>query len=829
MSTPIVQEFDANFTKFAAAVDDAQVQLKAFATNTTTVSNQLSRMTDQFSGAKVIQQATLMAEAIDRVGGASALTTAELAKIAPTINDAVDKMSKMGVDVPNNLQAIADKTKNISTETDSLSGVVDGLITRYLGFEAIRQAFDWVSDIAASAQALENLSNQTHVNVEDLQILQQAFADSGVDAGQLARALFEVSQKAASGDDSVTRALAMMGLSLEDIKGLQGEDLFLAIEHGLSTLQGSLRDTAAADIFGTKLGGVMAGASTNIDDTLKHFRDMNDVIGTDNVRALADYNKAIDETKTHLTNLVANGIGPAAQGFNMLYTIAQKQGFWTTIGASVKDFAVSLMLPGAPAKNLIALVDDMHQKDIDLAASTSAAAAASKQHTVALNDEQVAAQFVALMTKNTTQALTDWQKADLDALDKTGQANEKNAAVLKVSADQFNAWKTANDAAKESAKQFAAAVDDVNASGTGWQGTLAEMDPAVVDYGKHLLEAGVSASTVATYFGLTASQVAAMSKSIADDNAQLKLQADQVKTAMTLWDDYFALRAQHGATATDQQIADIHKWEQAQIQAAQKAKTDTVAFYAALAAEVNEKLQWISVDWTSINNTMTTDTKAGLQQIADKAKATLDVALTHVGDFSAAAIQKYRDTADAAQKAADDWGTAYADNADKATAAINQTGQAMDALTAKTKKAADDAAAQAAQDQQTGWNASLAGVSDSDALTAAAMVPGSMLGFSTGQQVLSGGDNASATYDWIQRLVARATARAGGGAVSAGSPYVVGESGPELFVPGQSGTIVPNGGGATINNTFHLVDTASNLAKQVSDLIARQVTQARRV
>lgn len=34
--------------------------------------------------------------------------------------------------------------------------------------------------------------------------------------------------------------------------------------------------------------------------------------------------------------------------------------------------------------------------------------------------------------------------------------------------------------------------------------------------------------------------------------------------------------------------------------------------------------------------------------------------------------------------------------------------------------------------------------------------------------------------------------RANGGPVSAGSPYVVGERGPELFVPGRSGTIVPN-------------------------------------
>ena len=33
-----------------------------------------------------------------------------------------------------------------------------------------------------------------------------------------------------------------------------------------------------------------------------------------------------------------------------------------------------------------------------------------------------------------------------------------------------------------------------------------------------------------------------------------------------------------------------------------------------------------------------------------------------------------------------------------------------------------------------------------------------------------------------------------GGAVGAGQPYLVGEKGPELFVPGAQGNIVPNSG-----------------------------------
>jgi len=46
--------------------------------------------------------------------------------------------------------------------------------------------------------------------------------------------------------------------------------------------------------------------------------------------------------------------------------------------------------------------------------------------------------------------------------------------------------------------------------------------------------------------------------------------------------------------------------------------------------------------------------------------------------------------------------------------------------------------------------------------------------------------------------------RANGGPVSGGTPYIVGERGPELFVPSRNGTIVPNGagGGVTVNQNI---------------------------
>lgn len=69
--------------------------------------------------------------------------------------------------------------------------------------------------------------------------------------------------------------------------------------------------------------------------------------------------------------------------------------------------------------------------------------------------------------------------------------------------------------------------------------------------------------------------------------------------------------------------------------------------------------------------------------------------------------------------------------------------------------------------------------------------------------------------------------RAAGGPVSAGTAYMVGEKGPELFVPNSSGSIVPNGAGrgTTINLTVNGAIDPEGTARTIVDVLNR--SQAR--
>jgi len=109
--------------------------------------------------------------------------------------------------------------------------------------------------------------------------------------------------------------------------------------------------------------------------------------------------------------------------------------------------------------------------------------------------------------------------------------------------------------------------------------------------------------------------------------------------------------------------------------------------------------------------------------------------------------------------------------------------------------------------------------------------PGGGLFTGAGPYQFGGGGNVAGTaFSPGLNLMARAA----GGPVSAGSSYLVGEKGPELFMPGTSGKIIPNdalggmGGGSVVVNVDakgSTVEGNSNQASQLGKVIGAAVQQ----
>ncbi len=155
--------FTANFASFYDAVDKADAKLKDFGSGADKVGTRLNALSNQFSGVKVVQEATLMAKAVEEIGGVSKLTEKEMARLGATTNEAVAKMKALGMDVPKNLQSIADQTKNANKASVDWMGTLTkmagalgiafsvGAITNFIGkvFDAAdaigdQSGRDWV-------------------------------------------------------------------------------------------------------------------------------------------------------------------------------------------------------------------------------------------------------------------------------------------------------------------------------------------------------------------------------------------------------------------------------------------------------------------------------------------------------------------------------------------------------------------------------------------------------------------------------------------------------------------------------------------------------------
>ena len=149
--------FTADFTKFDAALKNAQGTLKTFEVSTKNVAQSLQRMTAGFDGTKIMREAKLTETAVRSIGGAAKLTEQEQRKVNATVTEAIAKYKALGQTAPKELLALADATKKVVAPTTDAVSAVDSLVKKYLTIGAAlavaKQAFGALTDFVTSSIA----------------------------------------------------------------------------------------------------------------------------------------------------------------------------------------------------------------------------------------------------------------------------------------------------------------------------------------------------------------------------------------------------------------------------------------------------------------------------------------------------------------------------------------------------------------------------------------------------------------------------------------------------------------------------------------------------
>jgi hypothetical protein len=304
--------FTADFSSFLDACHQAEIAIKGIDDGAANVTGRLERMANSLSGRQVIQQATLMSEAITRLeGGLASLTPAELERVGAVATEAAAKFKALGQEVPADIQRIADAAKaageagesGFAKLNDALSKV--GLNLQVLTVAGAGAAIGRLAtDTVAFAGHLNDLSAATGINVTELQRLDYAGQQVGVSLDSVASGVEKLQKNLVAGDAADT--VEKLGLNVDALRKMDPGDMFEAISARIAEIPDPAERTATAVALLGKSGAELLPLMTaNINELAGGYKGMSkeavdglDAIGDAWTRLVVQTKSAVGEAIT---------------------------------------------------------------------------------------------------------------------------------------------------------------------------------------------------------------------------------------------------------------------------------------------------------------------------------------------------------------------------------------------------------------------------------------------------------------------------------------------------------------------------------------------------
>jgi hypothetical protein len=113
--------FQADFTKWNQALENAKGGLKSFEVSAKGVQQQLERTAKGFAGVDIKRQAEVAAAAVEKIGGVTKLTEQEQRKLTATVDEALAKYKALGEVAPQSLKQIRGELDKLEAENKQLA------------------------------------------------------------------------------------------------------------------------------------------------------------------------------------------------------------------------------------------------------------------------------------------------------------------------------------------------------------------------------------------------------------------------------------------------------------------------------------------------------------------------------------------------------------------------------------------------------------------------------------------------------------------------------------------------------------------------------------
>ncbi len=220
---------------------------------------------------------------------------------------------------------------------------------------AITAPFAAFAQATQAAEQLHNLSRELGVAAGDLQVMQMAAGEAGVDHGQLTAALrrtVRMTGELASGSKAASKAFSQLGLSAKDFTGLNASQQFALIADRIRMLPPAMQAAAAVDIFG-KQGQSLLNFVRDGGDSIREMDSLLTQLGVKmsgpQVAAIEMMGDALGRLELPVQGLVNQflaGVAPAITTTSNLIVqfFAENTRGWSIATTLAEGFAQSLRL-----------------------------------------------------------------------------------------------------------------------------------------------------------------------------------------------------------------------------------------------------------------------------------------------------------------------------------------------------------------------------------------------------------------------------------------------------------------------------------------------------
>src|SRR5580765_5093980 len=793
---------------------------------------------------------TLLADFSAFVSEAQGATRAVLG-MQNTAEDAAKKLSTFAEGF-NVKSALTDPVGTATEGMKAFAGVLGptavaaaGVVTTVV---ALGTAMYGLATSAAETVAqFDDLHDKTGLSVPALSALSNAAQVIGADLGTLTNVVFKLEQGIGENTDKFQAGLEAMGLSTNELKAA-GPDRYLElVTQGLQNIADpSARAAAGTAVLGKGYKDV-AAALNDLGTGMKLTADIEPFTAQQAADAEA-FQFQINSLKTHVGDLatkfgmelipaVSAGVSVLVRTGEALAHIADLGGLvsgaWHGIKLSVGEAALQqetmlalqestnrlFMEQGATAESVAEKMLTLGYSEKTVAEQTGLTADQVRQFNIALNSAKKEADDYDALWERVNKKLGEAKPALDEASASTkGLAADMIAAKVPIKDIEAATGLTADQIAeltkqitdnKKAVEDWKKATENIAAAQESWQTTLDTLDGAVAEAIRWDLSIGVSQADAAKSYGVTAKQVESVKISLEEYAATLASTADfetdaakrrQEITAATTKATNDQILAQFKATQAEAEFytgaitgGKAVETSHAQIQAAIKTTTDLTQ--AGLDATLKKAQQVVS-DTLAIAN--------AARDFSGETQAKLDAEVTASSEAFYQANLQVKGSADSTATSV---GNAYTQGFGRAQQASSnfRSSSTADAAAVAAAAAAATATWETAQGRIDAFN------------TKQAANPGNVL-------------STVGMFGGMQYVQTRDT----GGPVTAGTPYLIGGGKePELFVPGASGYVTPNAGGAgrgfTVTNVFNIVDTEANITRRGSANITRSIMAAQKL